>query len=346
MSEQSKLAKALRGLLDDTHLYTRKEWSLILGVTPGAISQWLKDKTIPRSITLRHIVDALEQKKDLCLASLDGFFSLLDQPATEVSPVHASKIGRTLGDYVIQHDLDAFLVRLSMALHSTAPSRKAEFLKRAKQALPSFSNPEQAAYNDLVEKYPSGAGVSDMDVFVIANCNGLWQQVYVISKSPKELLSNDVSQNNNQPVLNLYQAFVKYLIVCRGVQLTYVVSVEDKIEFQGKLDKAVRQMNLGCESAKISKDISPVSEVAIQPNKFKEIFSIVKVCTEDGDWVEPSVVVIFNPGQEYTFGYRWLQSNDKGRVLDRDLLERISKVVDENCNGNVIPIDVFSKKRA
>src|SRR5262245_41501991 len=59
----SRFAAALRALLDETGIFTREEWSDVLGVSTAALSQWVNDSTIPRATSLRSLLDAVRRHK-------------------------------------------------------------------------------------------------------------------------------------------------------------------------------------------------------------------------------------------------------------------------------------------
>jgi len=53
-------SKALADLLDETNIFTRKEWANYLLVSEPAISQWVKGKTMPNPEILKSILLYLE----------------------------------------------------------------------------------------------------------------------------------------------------------------------------------------------------------------------------------------------------------------------------------------------
>lgn len=104
---KSPLARSLSRMLQESGLYKLVEWGDILGVRQSAISQWLHDKTLPRPEPLRMIQRVLEEHTDVPVGILADFEELINQPATDISP-HGSKMGPTLGHYLIKPDWEAF----------------------------------------------------------------------------------------------------------------------------------------------------------------------------------------------------------------------------------------------
>jgi transcriptional regulator with XRE-family HTH domain len=104
---RSPFARILSRMLQESRLYTLVEWGDILGVRQSAISQWLHDKTLPRPEPLRMIQRVLEEHTDVPVDILADFEELINQPATDISP-HGSKMGPTLGHYLIKPDWEAF----------------------------------------------------------------------------------------------------------------------------------------------------------------------------------------------------------------------------------------------
>lgn len=104
----SLFASTLRRLLDETGVFTRSEWAEFLHVTESAISQWVCDNTLPRAEHLRKIMWVLRTADDVPARIIAAFDQMAAMPADEVSP-HRKNLGSTVGDYMINPLLDAFL---------------------------------------------------------------------------------------------------------------------------------------------------------------------------------------------------------------------------------------------
>jgi len=88
--EQSIFAKALQDLLDDTNIFSRREWADLLRVSEETLNAWVSDLSLPRPDHLGRIV--------LCITEYDvpqgkaiAFKALFQRPFKEIS--HAAKKG-------------------------------------------------------------------------------------------------------------------------------------------------------------------------------------------------------------------------------------------------------------
>jgi hypothetical protein len=96
---------ALEGLLDATKAkISRKEWSILLGVSEAAISQWVNGKTFPEQDKLqsmikvyqKHHLDAEEQE------AFNYFITTLELPMAKVWSKMPSRLeDKSLSDYVV-----------------------------------------------------------------------------------------------------------------------------------------------------------------------------------------------------------------------------------------------------
>jgi transcriptional regulator with XRE-family HTH domain len=96
----------LRQMLDEATGFSREEWAKILQVTPPAISQWLSDKTVPKALTLRSIVDVV--KRYSADGILQKFDSVANQPAEAVSS-HPNRMSPTIAHYMVEPVREGFL---------------------------------------------------------------------------------------------------------------------------------------------------------------------------------------------------------------------------------------------
>lgn len=100
---RSRFAAALTALLDNTGIYDRRQWASFLDVTVSAISQWVRDKTLPSAERLRKILDYLRDQDEMPEEILLEFGEVCFAPAQQVSPL-GSRLGdnATFGDYLLQ----------------------------------------------------------------------------------------------------------------------------------------------------------------------------------------------------------------------------------------------------
>jgi hypothetical protein len=115
---------ALLGLLDKTGLLDRRGWSIVLGVSESAISQWVGGKTIPRPIHLKMVLATLKRSTNVPLEPLRDFEIMARKPATNVSPL-GGRMLPTVAEYMsrpINSDLSRTLAKLS-------PERQEEHLR-------------------------------------------------------------------------------------------------------------------------------------------------------------------------------------------------------------------------
>lgn len=332
MSQHSPLARTLKALLDDTNMFKRDDWAVFLGVTPGALSQWVSDRTIPRPSTLRMLVGLLRERAGVSPKPLQDFTELLSKPSSVVSPKHANKIGRTLQDYLIRPAADGLLSRFLATLHSLPPQQQEDFVQRAAKALPSLVDPDEAEYFNLLEAYPPGKTIDESDLMLIVTRH-IWRRVDVISEDPYELAESS-PPTSRLPILNLYQASVKYLVERCGASLRYIVN-EKKKEFGTKLRNSIQQIGLG-EGA--------IAQIRIPADNFDDLLRLVADKTSKGDVVTPSVVVIFNSDRQSSFGYTWIKRNNHGRVIDGSILQELVKLIASAGEGKVTHIHPLANK--
>ena len=84
----SLFAQSLKGLMDETDLFTRPEWAKLLSViTEEDLENWVSDRSIPMKANLFVLVNTVlwsDVKNEEPLAAFDR---IKDLPATEVSPL-------------------------------------------------------------------------------------------------------------------------------------------------------------------------------------------------------------------------------------------------------------------
>ena len=82
----SQFAAALKRILDDTEIFSREDWSEILGVPASMIQMWVDDKNLPRASHLGMILTTLEISAGIPEEPLEEFKAMASLRATEVSP--------------------------------------------------------------------------------------------------------------------------------------------------------------------------------------------------------------------------------------------------------------------
>ena len=107
----SEFAASLRRLLDETGIFSRREWSRFLNVSKAAISQWITDNTVPRPETLRMIVELVRSIKDAPPEPLQQFDAMSANPSVDVSP-HGKRMGESVRSYLVSPLVDGFLLDL------------------------------------------------------------------------------------------------------------------------------------------------------------------------------------------------------------------------------------------
>jgi hypothetical protein len=83
----SKFSAALKGLLDDTNLFSREDWAEVLGIPSLMIEMWVQDKAVPPGNYLNMLVKTLETSLGTPEEPLEVFRSMALLRATEVSPL-------------------------------------------------------------------------------------------------------------------------------------------------------------------------------------------------------------------------------------------------------------------
>jgi transcriptional regulator with XRE-family HTH domain len=107
MTNNNIFGFALKDLFDAVkNKLSRKEWTVLLGVSDAAISQWVSGKTFPEpekietilSVCRKHELNMLEQSR------LDHFLSILEMPIDELWSKVPSKIkGLKASDYLLDN---------------------------------------------------------------------------------------------------------------------------------------------------------------------------------------------------------------------------------------------------
>lgn len=121
---RSPFALALTRLLDETGYFTRSEWAAFLGISTSAISQWVKDKTVPRADLLRMILNLLRSRAGgAATEPLAHFAAISLRPAQEISPL-AGRIAPSIEAYLAKPSFAAFADSLS----DMAPDRQRSLL--------------------------------------------------------------------------------------------------------------------------------------------------------------------------------------------------------------------------
>src|ERR1043166_5575113 len=333
--KKSRLAHALQRALDETHVFdSRRDWAFVLSVTPGAISQWLSDRTIPRATTLRALLEILRSKvPDDHMEPVRELEALLSIPATEASPAHADTIGPTLQDYVIAPAFHGLLARFRATLRTLKPSMQEDLIRCTAAALPGLIDPERAKYLDLVERYRPGTQINETDLPDILSTR-LWKRVFIISKNPYELLTNprDSHDENRDLILNIYQTSLKYLVNKCGASVSYIVV---------RRDETVQKLNMIVEEVFVS-DLNPGAAQRLIDARLVDAvnFERARACAarrfRDGGEVKPAAIIVFNPGSEHVFGYSWFEDT-AGCILDTHTIHLVLRSLDEqHIKQNII----------
>lgn len=116
----SPFSSMLKCLLDETELLKRAEWSLVLGISQPAISQWVNDKTVPRADVIRMIVDVVQTFG--CgrgREALRLFEALLDEPSDSISPL-GRRLVPNLRSYLSHHSY----IEIARNLRSIPPDER------------------------------------------------------------------------------------------------------------------------------------------------------------------------------------------------------------------------------
>ena len=109
MTRVQPFALSVARLLDETGMFTREEWSELLGVPRAEIARWVDGAAIPRAEDLRSIVRVLESSDHVPREVLEEFYSVAGLPASEAIPEHSERVGRTIRDYMVEPLRDGFL---------------------------------------------------------------------------------------------------------------------------------------------------------------------------------------------------------------------------------------------
>ncbi len=106
----SEFARVLLKIIDEAHLFKRREWASILSVSGAAISQWVNDRTFPRPEVLRLLVSVVRRHSNrISPATLSSFEVMMSKSALEVSPAFHQTIGDSVASYTLQPLLKQFL---------------------------------------------------------------------------------------------------------------------------------------------------------------------------------------------------------------------------------------------
>ena len=109
----SPFAACLRRMLDETKLFTRKEWAKFLDYPESRIADWIAGKRIPKPGQLWMIEQVLRESSSVSVDILQEFTAMTERPARETCPAHAQWVGRTFADYLMREAVQGFLANLS-----------------------------------------------------------------------------------------------------------------------------------------------------------------------------------------------------------------------------------------
>ncbi len=123
----NQLAVALREVLDDSGLMTRREWASLLGITPAAISLWVTGRTLPRADHLSAVWDFVVSSSGIPESVTDTFRRVASLPARKATPFFKRLRGEpTIAHYMLRPLREAMFGTLA----SLDPSVQEELLYR------------------------------------------------------------------------------------------------------------------------------------------------------------------------------------------------------------------------
>jgi hypothetical protein len=121
----SPLASVLAGILE-AGVYNRAQWSDLCFVTSSAMSQWLSDATIPRPEVLRTLFHTITTTDGFSEKLIAEFRRVIELPAAEATPAHASKVGVSIRSYMLAPIRERFLA----SLNALPPSAQEQLLPK------------------------------------------------------------------------------------------------------------------------------------------------------------------------------------------------------------------------
>lgn len=109
----SIFSKALKGLLDDTEVFTRKDWATVLALEETEIMSWVLDKALPTPETLRSIVHVVKTLDDVKEDPLRKWTAIVERPSREVTPFW-KQMGKDVANYMVKPCIEGFLRNLAL----------------------------------------------------------------------------------------------------------------------------------------------------------------------------------------------------------------------------------------
>lgn len=103
----SRFAQALKGLLDDTKLFTRDEWADILTVDEAEIEEWVEDRKLPHHSALRSLVSCAKEHDRISDEPFLQWDDMARLPFSQVSPLWKER--GTVRHYMVQPAIEGFL---------------------------------------------------------------------------------------------------------------------------------------------------------------------------------------------------------------------------------------------
>lgn len=109
----SIFSEVLKGLLDDTQIFSREDWATVLGVEESAIASWVQDEALPPAIVLRSIVRVVKRLDGVKEEPVRKWSAIVDLPAREVTPFW-QEMGKDTGNYMVRPCIEGFLRNLAI----------------------------------------------------------------------------------------------------------------------------------------------------------------------------------------------------------------------------------------
>jgi hypothetical protein len=313
----SPLSCAIRALLDDSKLLSRKQWAELLGVTPSALSLWVNDRSLPSSIHLSEVWDFVRSSSSVPEEVLQQFRNVADLPVRKVTPLFERiRKEKTVSQYMLRPLRDAMLATLSTLPAHVQEEAMFEMSERCR----SLSTENHCAGGRLVSIpwiFEPGTRVSEFpelsDLF-----KNHWKSITVLGRTPRDG-SKGFFGRVAMNLLTRYtpHAFSMYYVIPSETSRSFVDEIRSRV---GTLEPQEREIAW--------------DRIRILDAPMKAIEEMLFRLSQDQAKAE--LVVVMDMGEDSECGYVWF-ANESGTVINPSDFNAIAKEALPYSLTNVIP---------
>lgn len=300
----SPLSCAIRALLDDSKLLSRKQWAELLGVTPSALSLWVNDRSLPSAIHLSEVWDFVRSSSNVPEGVLQQFRKVAELPVRKATPLfeRIRKEG-TVSRYMLRPLRDAMLATLSTLPAHVQEEAMFEMAERCR-SLSKDSRYSRGRLASIPWIFEPGAQVREFpelsDLFKIH-----WKNIAVFGRTPRDGSKGFF----RQVAMNLLTRYTPHAFL-----MYYVIPPERVQSFQNEIKHLID--TLQPNGRKIALD--RIRIITIPEHAITELLSELPQ-----DRAEAELFVAMDLGEDSQCGYVW-SKDESGIVLNPSAFNAIA----------------------